>query len=327
MTAQISVALLGCGGWGKNLARNLADLDALKLIVDPSPAAAEIAAGLGVAISSDIGDALSDPVIEGVVVATPAESHAELALAAYAAGKHVYLEKPIALSMEDAQLCANAADAAGKVLMVGHLLQYHCGYHALQAVATSELGRILHIDSQRSNLGIIRNEENVMWSFSPHDISMVLGLAPAKAVRVCAIGSAFWQPSIADVVTLTVEFADGLKAEIRSSWASTTKTQRIRVTGERAIAVFDDMVGWSHKLEIIEYSIDRGQPRPKVTRGASRMVELDVGEPLKAEMQHFLDCIRTGARPRTDAAEAMAVLAVLQAGEASLNQEGAWIHV
>lgn len=327
MKVESKVALFGCGGWGKNLARNLAELGALKLIVDPSPAAATIAEGLGVAISSDIGDALSDPAIDGIVVATPAESHAELALAAYAAGKHVYLEKPIALSMEDAQSCADAAEAAGKVLMVGHLLQYHCGYHALQKVAANELGRILHIDSERSNLGIIRNEENVMWSFSPHDISMVLGLAPAKAVRVCAVGSAFWQPDIADVVTLTVEFADGVKAEIRSSWASTTKTQRIRVTGERSIAVFDDMVGWSHKLEIIDYSIDRSQPRPKVTRGASRLVELDVGEPLKAEMQHFLDCMQSGARPRTDAAEAMAVLAVLQAGEASLKQQGVWIHV
>lgn len=327
MKAVPNVALVGCGGWGKNLARNLAELGALRLIVDPSPAAAEIAERLGVAIAGDIAVALNDPAIEGVVVATPAESHAELALAAYAVGKHVYLEKPIALSMEDAEACASAAEAAGRVLMVGHLLQYHCGYHALQSVAASDLGRILHIDSERSNLGIIRNEENVMWSFSPHDISMVLGLAPAKPVRVCAVGSAFWQDGIADVVTLTVEFADGVKAEIRSSWASTTKTQRIRVTGERAIAVFDDMVGWSHKLEIIDYSIDRSQARPKVTRGASRLVELEVGEPLKAEMQHFLDCMRTGARPRTDAAEAMAVLAVLQAGEASLEQEGVWIHV
>jgi predicted dehydrogenase len=326
--SNVQVALFGCGGWGKNLARNLSELGVLAVIVDPSPQAQQLGVTLGVACVDTPDAVFANADISGVVIATPAETHAELALKAFAAGKHVYVEKPIALTMTDAEAVAVAAKAQDRVLMVGHLLQYHPAFAALRShVADHGLGELRHIISTRYSLGVVRSEENVMWSFSPHDLSMLLSLTHSPARRVRAFGSSFFQENIADVVTMHIEFSCGLTAEIRASWASPQKEHRLTVIGSAAMAVFDDTQGWDQKVKRTAYTISEGAVRPTIARGEETFLAVDIGEPLKAEMEHFLACMASGIAPLTDAAEAQGVLRLLEAGEASLRRDGEWIYV
>ena len=212
--------------------------------------------------------------------------------------------------------------------MVGHLLQYHPVYLALRSLAEKgRFGQLRHMISTRMNLGVVRDEENVMWSFSPHDISMVLGLAQSDANRVRATGSTFLQAGISDVVTVQVEFEDSTTAEIRSSWVHPEKEQKLVLVGDHAMAVFDDRADWANKLVITDYQIDRSKQRPVVVRSHDEVVSVEQGEPLRLEMQHFVDCIANNERPRTDAKEAIAVLSVLQAAQNSLDRQGIWIDV
>lgn len=325
---SIKIGLIGCGGWGKNLARNLHALGVLSVIVDPSDAAKAMAAELGVDHCDTSELVLDDRDIDAVVIATPAETHASLGIAALLAGKHVYVEKPIALSGEDALRLTDTAKSCGLTLMVGHLLQYHPIYVALvELVKNNRLGAVRHIISSRLNLGMVRNEENVMWSFSPHDVSMVLGLASSRPLRVRAVGSAFLQPGIDDVVTMHIAFKDGLVSEVRSSWCHPEKEQKLVVVGSSAMAVFDDTAEWDYKLKFTEYNIDRSAPRPRAVRGLEQTVAVSKGEPLRLEMQHFVDCITNGKHPRTDGKEAMRVLSILQASQKSLDGQGEWIDV
>jgi UDP-2-acetamido-3-amino-2,3-dideoxy-glucuronate N-acetyltransferase len=325
---SIRIALLGCGGWGKNLARNLHELGALSVIADPSDMAKAIAAELGVNHSESSELVINSREIDAVVIATPAETHAPLGIAALLAGKHVYVEKPIALSGGDAIKLSDTAKTCGLTLMVGHLLQYHPIYVALaQLVKDGDLGVVHHIISSRLNLGMVRNEENVMWSFSPHDVSMVLGLAPARPLRVRAVGSAFLQPDIDDVITMHIAFEDGLVSEVRSSWCNPEKVQKLVVVGSSAMAVFDDTAEWADKLKLTEYSIDRSASRPRAIRGLVQTLAVPKGEPLRLEMQHFIDCVTNGTHPRTDGKEAIGVLSILQAAQSSLDSQGEWVDV
>lgn len=322
------IGLIGCGGWGKNLARNLFELGVLSAIADPSEFAVNLAKDLGVPhfASPEAIFAISD--IEGIAIATPAETHVPLGLAALEAGKHIYVEKPIALSTDDARVLAEKAAAMGRVLMVGHLLQYHPVYRALaEATGNGRFGEVHHLISNRMNLGMVRNEENVMWSFSPHDVSMVLGLAGSAPKRVRAVGSSFLQPEIDDIVTMFVAFEGGQTAEIRSSWLHPEKEQKLTLVGSKAMAVFDDRAVWTDKLIVTDYTIDRSNPRPKAVRLKDESITVEQGEPLRNEMSHFVACVADNARPLTDANEAIAVLSVLQAAQISLDGQGDWIDV
>lgn len=322
------IALLGCGGWGKNLARNLAQLGVLDVIIDPSTEAAGIAAELDARHSSALEDALTDDGCTAVVIATPAHTHFDVAMHAIAAGKHVFVEKPIALSVEEGQEMARAARAAGLVLMVGHILQYHPVFRRLrELVRDGALGELRHIISNRMSLGRLREEENVLWSFAPHDISMVCALAGSAPHRARAVGSAFLSDVVEDVTTAHILFKNGLKAEVRSSWCHPRKNQSLILVGSAAMAVFDDTRDWPEKLQLCAYSVDRTRSPAHLIRGQERFEPVTPGEPLKLEMQHFLDCIAQGRNPITDSAEALEVLAVLQAAQASLEQDGAWINV
>lgn len=324
----VKAALLGCGGWGKNLARNLAQLDALAVIVDPDLKAAALAQELGVRHVTNAEDVLADPEIEAVVIATPAATHFVEASRAITAGKHVYVEKPIALNVNDATKLADLAKKANRHLMVGHLLQYHPSYQDLRALAQAgRFGKIRHINSSRLNLGLLRHEENVLWSFSPHDVSMVLGLAAASPISVMAIASIFLQNQIPDITAVHIRFGDGSTAEIRASWLHPEKEQKLILVGETAMAVFNDRNGWEEKLLISDYTVTWDGPRPRAVRGGSRFAVSSQAEPLKLEMQHFLDCITNDTPPITDAVEAIAVLRVLQAAQQSLEQAGKWIDV
>ena len=324
--SNVAIALLGCGGWGKNLARNLNELGVLSLIVDPAPQAAELAASFGVAYSDNPESALQNSTINGIVIATPATTHFDVATAALNAGKAVFVEKPIALSTEQGEQLAQHAADTGQVLMVGHLLQYHPIFMRLkEMIGNGELGNIKYLASSRLNMGMIRTEENVIWSFSPHDISMVLGIAGSLPDKVSAIGAFVLGKEIADIGTVHLSWANGLRADITSSWLSPQKEQKLVVVGDKAMAVFSDTLVWEEKLTIYRNEVISVDGRPKAVAGVAEFVQVPKGEPLKMEMQHFIDCVAGRAKPRTDAVEATRVLAVLQCAEESLSRNNIWI--
>jgi UDP-2-acetamido-3-amino-2,3-dideoxy-glucuronate N-acetyltransferase len=319
------IAAIGCGGWGKNLVRNLAGLGALAIIVDPSDAARQIAADLDVPHEGDVSNVLDRADIDAVVIATPAVTHYEVARLALLAGKDVYVEKPIALSVDEGRALADIADAHGRVLMVGHLLQYHPVFQKLVAmVQAGDLGKVSYISSSRLNFGLLRTEENVLWSFAPHDVSMVLGIAGQAPLRVLATQATILQPGIPDITTVQLEFDSGITAEIRSSWLNPEKEQKLIVVGDKGMAVFSDREKWADKLVLYPNAVDWTSGRPKAAAGQAVTIAVEEGEPLKLEMAHFIDCIQTRARPRTDAIEAIQVLAVLQAAQRSMDNGSIW---
>lgn len=323
-----SVALVGCGGWGRNLARNLYDLGALRWIIDPSPAAENIAQEMGVGHASNIDVAMHDAQVAGIVIASPAEQHFKHAMAALSANKHVYVEKPIATSLDDANEMARFAQERGLLVMVGHLMHYHPAFKELVGlVRGGRMGTVKHIVSQRLNLGVLRSEENVMWSFAPHDVSMVLGLLDELPLRVAAIGNDFLQPGIVDVSTIHMEFEGGKTAEISSRWFNPEKVQKLVVIGDEAMAIFDDRQPWEQKLHWSNYAVDRSGARPVASLSSAEYLPVPQGEPLKAEMQHFLDCVAIGSVPRTDSSEAIRVLTVLEAAQSSIDNRGKWMNV
>jgi UDP-2-acetamido-3-amino-2,3-dideoxy-glucuronate N-acetyltransferase len=315
-----AVAVIGCGQWGANLVRNYAELGALGALADADPARAQALAARWQVPARTVDEILADPALAGVVIATPAELHAALAERALAAGKHVFVEKPLALTVADAEAVIAAADAAGRVLMVGHLLQYHPAFLALkQLVAAGRLGRLQYVYSNRLNLGRIRREENVVWSFAPHDISMILGLAGEMPAQVQTVGVGYLHKVVVDVTTTHLSFASGLNAHVFVSWLHPFKEQKLVVVGDAGMAVFDDGLPWAEKLMVFPHRITWLNGVPTPARAEGEAVALEPAEPLELECRHFLDCIATGARPRTDGAEGRRVLAVLAAAQRSME--------
>ena len=317
-----AIAHVGHGYWGKNLARNFHELGHLAAIVDADAnAAAAAAASYGVRASS-FEAVLADPGIDAVSLASPAGLHYAQARAALEAGKHVYVEKPLALDIAEADaLCALAA-ARGRVLMVGHLLQYHPAYLVLrEMVAAGELGRLHHVYSNRLSLGKFRTEENVLWSFAPHDISMILGLTGEEPDAVSAQGTVAFTPGIADLVSAQMRFPGGARAHVLVSWMHPFKEQRLVVIGDKGMAVFEDsQPDWDDKLLLYPHAIDRSGPVPNPVKAEARRVAVEKAEPLKEECRHFVRSIETGTAPRTDGREGLAVLRVLDAAERALAQ-------
>lgn len=316
-----SIAHIGYGYWGRNIARNLAELGVLGAIIDPSAAAAKEGADkLGCRVST-FEDAIGDPAIDGVSIAAPAELHYKLSRRALEAGKHVFVEKPLALGMDEARELCEIAEAKSLVLMVGHLLQYHPVYLRLrEIVRAGELGDIRYAYSNRLSLGKFRTEENVLWSFAPHDISMLLGLFDAAPVSVSAQGVVAYTPGVADLVTAQMKFASGAAAHIQVSWMHPFKEQRLVVIGSRAMAVFEDSAAdWNDKLVVYDHVIDTSGPVPLPAKAEGRRIEVVRDEPLKQECRHFVDCIASGATPRTDGREGLRVLDVLSRAEAALS--------
>jgi len=321
---DVKVAVIGSGYWGKNLVRNLHTLGALGLICDKNET---ILAGFKeqypeVETCMAVSQVLASDDIQGVVIATPAETHFSLAREALLAGKHVYVEKPLVLDEGEGKELIGLAGEKELVLMVGHLLQYHPVFVRLKELASSgELGRINYIYSHRLNLGKIRREENILWSFAPHDISMILTLAGEKPEKVTATGGNYLHKKIADVTTTHLDFPSGLKAHIFVSWLHPFKEQKLVVVGDKKMAVFDDTLPWEDKLLLYPHEISWKQGMPVPTKAEPQRVDIPRAEPLKEECAHFLECISTGKTPRTDGREGLAVLEVLNRAQRDLSNE------
>jgi len=307
------VAVAGCGHWGKNLVRNFAAAGALGAVVDRRPeVAARFAQEYDVpALSFD--QALAQDGLDAIVLATPAETHGRLARRALGAGKHVFVEKPLALRVSEAEALVAAAAASSLVLMVGHLLQYHPAFLKLRKlIRNGELGRLQYIYSNRLNLGKIRREEDVFWSFAPHDISMILALAGEEPDSVTATAASYLHKSIADVTTTHLSFPSGIHAHIFVSWLHPFKEQKLVVVGDQGMAVFDDRYPWQEKLQIYAHKVDWHDGIPEPVKAEAVCVEIEESEPLRTECEHFLECVRDNRTPRTDGHEGLRVLRVLQ---------------
>ena len=324
MSVLPNIALLGCGYWGKNLARNLHELGALQLVCDPAEsglmAAAENAPG--VATSSEFNDALRSGDIEAVVIATPAETHFELTAAALNAGKDVFVEKPLALQASEGEQLNDLAQELGRVLMVGHLLEYHPAVVRLhELIDAGELGNVNYIYSNRLNFGKVRTEENALWSFAPHDVAVILRLLGEMPVEVTCAGGSYLTAGLADVTVSTLQFQSGRRAHIFVSWLNPFKEQKLVVMGEQRMAVFNDVTA-EDKLVLYDQRVDFQEAMPVLQNDGQQAIAVSGDEPLRRECEHFLECVATRSTPLTDAESGVRVLRVLEACQASLQENG-----
>ena len=319
---QVKVAVVGCGGWGKNLVRNFAELGALAAIVEPDAqnAAALIAKHGGRHL--DLDAALADPTIDAIVTAAPAVHHYAIAKRSLAAGKHVYVEKPLALVLGEAEELCELAERQDRRLMVGHLLQYHPVFLELKRlVREGKLGRLQYVYSNRLNLGKIRREEDIMWSFAPHDISMILSLIGTEPASVDAVGSYYLHKELADVTMMHLAFPGGERAHVFVSWLHPFKEQKLVLVGTDAMAVFDDGEAWGQKLLLYPHKVQWKDNMPAPAKAEAIAQPVAEAEPLNQECRHFLDCVATGATPRTDGREGVRVLRVLTKAATALARE------
>jgi len=320
-----SIAVVGSGYWGKNLVRNFSDLNVLKLICDRNETILDYFKDQypDVDICLAYNEILNRSNIDGIVIATPAETHYRLAREALLAGKHVYVEKPLVLEEKEARELIQIAKAQHLILMVGHLLQYHPIFIKLKELSHGgELGRINYIFSNRLNLGKIRREENILWSFAPHDISMILALSGDEPESVMATGGYYLHKKIADVTTTHLQFKSGMQAQILVSWLHPFKEQKLVVVGDRKMAVFNDTKPWKDKLWLYPHEIKWENNCPVPAKGDPEKVDVPEHEPLKQECKHFIHCIVSGAQPITDGNEGLRVLRVLKASQRSLDLKG-----
>lgn len=323
-----SLLLVGAGNWGKNLARNFHSLGALHTICDTRSAILDSYASLypDAALKTDYQTALDDQHIDKVVIAAPAALHFKLARQALLAGKDVYVEKPLCLdSREGAELIA-LAHSKGRILMIGHLLQYHpCVRRLQELVGSGELGKLQYIVSNRLNLGSIRTEENALWSFAPHDISVILSLCGQRLpTQVRCVGEAYLSDGVADTTMTTMRFEGGTRAHIYVSWLHPFKEQKLVVVGTAGMAVFDDTKPWREKLQLFRNHVTwTNGSTPKANKVEPEPVDVPQSEPLRNECAHFLKCCQERIEPLTNGQEGLRVLQVLQAAQASLNEDGA----
>ncbi len=316
------VAVIGCGAWGRNLVRCFATLGALDAVVDNNPETIESLVALFGCRALTAEEAIADPAIDAIVVATPPSRHHEVALKAIAAGKHVFIEKPLTLNFAYATAVVEAARAAKRVVMTGHILQFHPGYRALRKlVREGGLGQVRRINANRLNLGAVRREEDALWCLAPHDVSMTLGLVAEAPTSVEAFGEGHLRNDIADAVTLRLAFPKGEQALIHVSWLHPFKEHRLSVIGSTGMAVFDDCLPWDRKLQLYPHRVTLEGASPLVVRAEPVAVEIEQNEPLMAECAHFLDCIRDGSEPITGGTEALAVMDVLERATKSMAVE------
>ena len=325
--AQLSVGVVGLGYWGPNLARNfdgLSDTE-LRWCCDGRADARERFARQfrGARFTDRFEDLLADPDLDAVVLATPVPGHAEQAVRVLDAGKHCFVEKPLAQSVADAERVVDAQRRSGKVLMVGHLLQYHPGVNKLKEIADSgELGDIRYIYGNRLNLGQLRADENALWSLGAHDVSVVLHLAGEEPYELSARGESYMRAGIEDVVFGFLRFPSGLAAHLHLSWLDPHKERRFTVVGSKRMATFDDMDP-ERKITIYDKGFDESAAvdQDYVARSGDIWSPRVAGaEPLRLECEHFVECVRNGREPISGARNGLAVVRVLEGLQASLDE-------
>jgi UDP-2-acetamido-3-amino-2,3-dideoxy-glucuronate N-acetyltransferase len=323
------IAVIGCGQWGKNLVRNFAELGALRAVCDAEPTKLAIiqARWPGVQATTSYSEILEDEGITGVVIATPAGSHYTLAKEALLAGKDVFVEKPLALRVSEGQELVELAEQRRRILMVGHLLRYHPAVVALKAlIDQGRLGKLYYLYSNRLNLGRFRTEENILWSFAPHDLSVFLYLLGEQPTSVTAHGGSYLNHGIPDVTVTTLEFRSGVKGHIFVSWLHPYKEQKLIVVGDEGMAVFDDGEP-ERKLVLLPRPVEWLERLPVPRKGEAEAVPIPNEEPLRVECRHFLDCLASRQTPATDGREGLRVLELLEACQASLDSKGAVVAV
>ncbi len=329
MSNNVQVAVIGAGYWGKNLIRNFNALGALKAICESNPDTLKSfkeqypdAEGVGA-----LDQVLSDQSIDALCVSTPAETHYDVVRQALLAGKHVYVEKPLCLDPAEGQELVKLAREKKLVLMVGHLLHYHPVVIKLKKMLNDGvLGQLQYIYSNRLNLGKIRTEENILWSFAPHDISLILSFTGQFPESVTALGSHFINKNIADVTVSTFTFPSGASAHIFVSWLHPFKEQKLVLVGDHGMIVFNDTEP-EDKLLLYPHSITWKNGMPVPDKKEAIKVEYDKTEPLREECAHFLDCVATETNPITDGSEGLKVLQVLAACQQSMENNGAMVKL
>jgi UDP-2-acetamido-3-amino-2,3-dideoxy-glucuronate N-acetyltransferase len=316
----LNIACVGTGYWGLNLVRNFASLQALGSVCDSDPTRAQKVADQYGVQARTFADILADSSVPAVAIATPAETHYSLARKALLAGKDVFVEKPITLRSEDCLDLVELAESRRRILMVGHLLEYHPAILKLkELIDDGVLGDVQYIYSNRLNLGKVRREENALWSFAPHDISIILMLLNGQLpIRATAVGGNYLQREIADVTVSCLEFAGGVRAHIFVSWLHPYKEQKLVVVGSKYMAAFDDLLP-ADKLRLYSKRIDLNGDQVTVQKPEITPVPYQDGEPLQAECRHFLKCIETRQPPRSDGNDGLRVLRILEACQESLK--------
>lgn len=334
---MVKVAVVGAGYWGPNLIRNFHSIreNCLRYVCDQDESALNRLRNFfpDVEFISDYDLILNAPEIDAVVIATQPTSHFPLAKQALEKGKHVFVEKPMALRTSEAELLLSTSKAQNRVLMVGHLLRYHPAVGLLkQYVDEGELGEILYIYSTRVNLGKVRYDENALWSFAPHDVALILHLMESRPTAVSAVGQSYLREGVEDVVFLTILFEQKRMAHAHVSWLDPHKIRKLTVVGNRKMAVFDDMEA-SEKIRIYDKGVDFSpghrsyEDALSLRTGDILIPRVKMREPLRIECEHFLECVEKGTTPLTDGEEGVAVVRVLEAAQKSLELAGSLVEI
>lgn len=334
--SSIKLAHVGMGRWGPNLLRAFASAPGCTVawVCDSNAqllAKAQILTP-DAAVSTDYAEVLADPRVDAVVLAVPAVLHFVMARQALLAGKHVFVEKPLTLNLAEGEQLVALATAQQRILMVGHLLEYHPAVTYLKTLLDrGDLGTLRYIYAQRLNLGVVRQDENAMWSLAPHDIAMMLYLLGKEPEVVAAHGMAYLRPGVEDVVFMTLRFADDHIGHIHVSWLDPHKVRRLTLVGTHRMAEFDDMES-TEKVRIYDHGVDApgyASYGEALTLRFGDIVSprLDLREPLRLEADHFLDCLRRGTQPLSDGQDGLRVLRVLTAAQQSLANGGVPVAV
>jgi UDP-2-acetamido-3-amino-2,3-dideoxy-glucuronate N-acetyltransferase len=325
---KVKVGCVGAGAWGMNLIRNFSALGALHAICESNAAALKRAGEaypLAVPTQS-FSELLADPAVDAVVIATPAAQHAIMARDALEAGKDVFVEKPLALTLAEGRTVVEQAARAARILMVGHLLRYHPAVKALhELIQAGALGKIQYLYSTRLNIGKVRREENILWSFAPHDISVLLMLQDQMPISVQASGGSYLREGHPDVTLTALTFPNAVKAHVFVSWLHPFKEQKLVVVGDRKMAVLDDLA--KEKLLLYPHRVDWIHHAPVARKADAEAVAVVMEEPLAIECRAFLECVAGRVTPQTDGREGLRVLEVLDAAQMSLDREGAAVRL
>ncbi|MBE1706483.1 MULTISPECIES: Gfo/Idh/MocA family protein [Mesorhizobium] len=308
------IAVLGCGYWGSNHIRTLKALGALHAVSDANRARAEGFASEQDCLAIEPDQLFGRDDIDAIVMALPPQYHADLAVRAVESGKDVLVEKPIALTVPDAERAVQAAKDNGRVFMVGHVLRFHPAFETLKGlIDKGELGEVRYIHSHRLGLGKFHTENDALWDLAPHDLSMILAITGTEPVEVRGEGAALLD-NLSDFAHLHMRFPNGLRSHLFTSRLNPYRERRLTVVGTKAMAVFDDVEPWERKLAVYRHAVWQDSGQWAFTTNEPSYVAVAQGMPLTRELEHFIHCIETRGEPRTSGEEAIRVLRILTAG-------------